>query len=143
VNLRHRVRGRGPKPSERPANERRSDAGFANLLEHIVLEAARSGQPQASRRASWPSVGPNPTPGLGSCNAPSANSTLSAFGLQFGAILNEVNKHTTQLRILNADERPCQSQSVGSRKKFVYVGRRHRHFGTPPGAPSKKKGTGT
>jgi hypothetical protein len=42
--------------------------------------------------------------------------------LQFGAILNELNKQATQLPILDAHECLCQSQSVGTGTKLVHVG---------------------
>jgi hypothetical protein len=42
--------------------------------------------------------------------------------LQFGAILNELNKPATQLPIRDAHECLCQSQSVRSGEKFVRVG---------------------
>jgi hypothetical protein len=48
--------------------------------------------------------------------------SILQFILQFGAILNELNKQATQLPILDAHECLCQSQSVRSGEKFVRVG---------------------
>ena len=48
---------------------------------------------------------------------------LGSSPLEFRAILNEMNNQTTQLRVLDAHECLCQSQSVRGGEKFVDVRR--------------------